>query len=1763
MKYRASHPINKNVAKRSFIRLKYRMNEIIQKSILIVLVLLLAGQNTLLMANPKGGEVVMGQAAINKESDTKTTISQTSDKAVINWQQFNIGLAEHTQFVQPSKSAVTLNRVKGQDPSLILGKMSANGQVFLVNPNGIVFGKDSRIDVSALVASTADITNENFMAGLYRFNIPGIPSAQIINYGSINVEQGGLVALVAPHVYNQGYIAAKLGRVVLAGSDIFTLDLYGDDLISLQISDELLAYAQTADGQSLKQIVSNSGTIQADGGYVLLTTDVAKDVLDQVINMDGYIIAQSAEEKNGTIVLKGGDTAEINIGGTIDASATAANAPYAGEVRITAGEIIRLNPDAQVLAHGSIEGADGGFIAIAAPEIENVNGMVSVKALNSSYENGWLYIGNNIDAANYMRNPNLDGAGVQPNQATVLFEENLGQTDSSIDFLTRSDSAMLFLSAAEAVLAMQVGEDTYGSVGMGLAGINTELTATGENKQQSYSNYYIGNDPTKWVEGAGHYGAVRYKNIYDGIDLVYYGNKKGNIEYDLVVSEGADASKISFNYKGASSVVLNDKGDLVITLGDHTVIQKAPLTYQIGDEAKLIVPSRYEVAGDGKVGIRTDGYDTSRKLVVDPVVTWSSFLGGSDNDTGNNTAIDGNGNVFISGWTASTDFVTSNGLDTSYGGNEDGFVTKLSSNGVLLWSTYFGGANHEFTSGIVADNSGNAFIVGQTWSTDFNTINGFDTSIGGEKDGFVTKISANGSLIWSTYLGGSGEDGAANIAADTNGNVFVTGSTWSTDLNTSNGFDTSLNGTVNAFVTKFSTNGALLWSTYLGAGEIYGVAIATDKTGNALIAGQTWSAGLDTTNGFDSTYGGLVDAFVTKLSSNGSLLWSTYLGGSNSDSAREIATDNNGNVLVTGETWSTDFTIRNGIDTSYGGEQDGFVTKLSSNGSLLWSTYLGGNDRDEAHGIATDGNGNVFVTGYTRSTDFPTSNGFDTSYSGNDDAFVTKMSADGQLLWSTYLGGNNHDSGNGIAVDGLGNVVVAGETMSTDFVVSNGFDSSLGGAWDAFITKIDHNLPPVTTGASTNSFRENGSAVAVFSTVSITDNDSGGLIAGATIRITTGFESNKDQLLFTNQNGISGVYNPATGILQLTGNATLAEYQAAIRSIQFSNSSDSPSTANRSIFVSVNDSEESSAYLTSTVAMVSDNDAPTVSNPSTVEYQENNSSVAIFQGVVLADLDNAELSGATIILGSGFQPANDHLLYTSQNGISGSYNSSTGILQLTGVASIADYQNAIRSIKFNNNSDDPGSQARGISVVVNDGAGNSSAIASTVTLTAVNDAPVMNTSVYGGNSHSIATATDDISKNDGVLISELLVDAGNGFVSDVDNATMGIAVTNFDKQSGTWQYTLNGSTWTTFPAVSDSTAVLLAADAQTRIRFVPNNPIGTGTLSRAIAFFAWDGSSGANGDTNVNVNTRGGITAYSDAWGRATVYLNDPAAIIAAEKLQNDAIIAQAAAAADKTAETSAQVISNNTVASFTDNGSGSNDTNTIIVPANDKIFDEAVKNYKGQPELFFNSLKVQSLSAGATLTKIGDVPYVSIGGQIIDAMSVLEYVFTGNLKSAVDTSAEIAVVKMIPLIGQLTAAAQTGEYLAKKFDSMLTNQSYGAVVDFLLSGNISTNKQQSFTWLEAQEFLRSGVKTYGSGSFAIAQIDKMVEEGYLVTSGKLADKEYSLTIKGALAIYASMAPPKKDGFLGIYGTPTYNGVKPDTKLLNDLKKALTPSMYW
>jgi hypothetical protein len=425
------------------------------------------------------------------------------------------------------------------------------------------------------------------------------------------------------------------------------------------------------------------------------------------------------------------------------------------------------------------------------------------------------------------------------------------------------------------------------------------------------------------------------------------------------------------------------------------------------------VDGRYILLADNRVGFEVGAYDKSLPLIIDPVLSYSTFLGGSNEDYAYGIAVDASGSAYVAGWTASTDFpTTSGGFQTVYGGGAyDTFVTKLNPAGdTLVYLTYLGGSADDYGKGIAVDASGNAYVTGYTYSSNFPTTPGaFQTGYGGGGDAFVTKLNAAGSsFLYSTYLGGSNFD--------------------------------------------------------------YATAIAVDAAGNAYVAGLSYGDFPTTPGAFQPSYGGS-DAFVTKVNGDGSaLVYSTYLGGSTYDDARGIAVDTDGSAYVTGNTNSIDFPITpDAFQTSFGGPEnatDAFVTKVNADGSaLVYSTYLGGSNYDEAHGIAVDTSGNAYVTGLTFSGNFPTTRGaFQTGYGGGGDAFVTKLKADGSaLVYSTYLGGSNDDSALSIAVDATGNAYVSGYTTSSNFPTTPGaFQTSFGGGpFDAFVAKIA--LEPITS----------------------------------------------------------------------------------------------------------------------------------------------------------------------------------------------------------------------------------------------------------------------------------------------------------------------------------------------------------------------------------------------------------------------------------------------------------------------------------------------------------------------------------------------------------------------------------------------------------------------------------------------------------------------------------------------------------------------------
>jgi len=589
-------------------------------------------------------------------------------------------------------------------------------------------------------------------------------------------------------------------------------------------------------------------------------------------------------------------------------------------------------------------------------------------------------------------------------------------------------------------------------------GSNPTPRVVGEGLLEYKCNYFLGNDPAKWRTNVPNYSAVVYEDIYPGIDLKYYGNGK-QMEYDFIVSPGTDPSQIMVQYEGAKSLSVDAAGRLVVETDWGEVVEQRPVVYQLSGSNRVSLAGEYVLKGDKAFGFELgSGYDRNLPVVIDPVLEYSTYLGGNHWDYGSGIAVDTSGAAYVTGWTDSPDFPTENPYQTNQGG-DDVFVTKLSNSGSsLVYSTYLGGNDRDQGNGIAVDDSGAAYVTGYTYSTDFPTVNPYQTDQD-TSDVFVVKLSSAGnSLIYSTYLGGSGNDyGWGGIAVDSSGAAYVTGYTESTDFPTENPYQTDQPYS-DAFVTKLSSAGNnLIYSTYLGGNSMDGGSdIAVDAFGSAYVTGETYSTDFPTENPYQIDPG-LQDVFVTKLSSSGSsLVYSTYLGGNGSDFGHGIAVDASGAAYVTGYTWSTDFPTENPYqETFQGGEDDVFVTRLNSFGdSLVYSTYLGGSGGDQGCGIAVDNTGCAYVMGRTWSTDFPTENPYQTDQGGYD-AFVTKLSSSGNnLIYSTYLGGSSGDRGYGIAVDNSSCAYVTGYTLSTDFPTLHSYQTTLQGYIDAFVTKL-------------------------------------------------------------------------------------------------------------------------------------------------------------------------------------------------------------------------------------------------------------------------------------------------------------------------------------------------------------------------------------------------------------------------------------------------------------------------------------------------------------------------------------------------------------------------------------------------------------------------------------------------------------------------------------------------------------------------------------
>jgi len=704
----------------------------------------------------------------------------------------------------------------------------------------------------------------------------------------------------------------------------------------------------------------------------------------------------------------------------------------------------------------------------------------------------------------------------------LAFERNVGRYDKRVQFVTRTRGATIFLTQNEMVMVLRGkprgkrteaegprsnavspsprlrgegrGEGRTTVVRMKLIGASDKVAATGLQKRPGIVNYLIGNNPTQWHTSVPTFARAKLAGVYPRIDVVYYGREAraerrepetdgrrslsapgsqlSALEYDFIVKPGADPKRIRLAFEGADDMRICD-GHIVLTTPAGDVRLKRPVAYQLADGRRTNVACSFSAGRRaGTVGFQLARYDASRPLVIDPVLEYSAFLGGSGADEGSGIAVDAAGSAYIVGSTHSANYPTTPGAySTAKGSGWDVCVTKLSPSGdALVYSTFIGGAGSDYGADIAVDASGAAFVVGHTDSADFPTTAGaFDTTPNGGVDAFATRLGPAGdALAHSTFLGGAQDDQAYAIALDPGGSAYLAGDTESGAFPTTAGaYVSAWRGNTDCFVTKMSPDGATLAYSAIVSGSYYDNChdLVVDGTGAAYIVGETRSPNFVTTPGaFDTTFNDptylLTDAFVVKLNPAGSAMdYSTLLGGANRDEGRGIAVDAAGCAYVTGETESADFpTTPGAYDTTYSTYYDVFVTKLNPAGSaLVYSTYLGNTDGDWGTGIALDSLGTVYVAGRTLGAAFPTTpDAFDATHNGDMDAYLARLNAEGTaLLYSTFLGGSRDDRAGRVWVDGADWVYVVGRTSSSGFPTTAGaYDTSFNGDTDIFAAKF-------------------------------------------------------------------------------------------------------------------------------------------------------------------------------------------------------------------------------------------------------------------------------------------------------------------------------------------------------------------------------------------------------------------------------------------------------------------------------------------------------------------------------------------------------------------------------------------------------------------------------------------------------------------------------------------------------------------------------------
>jgi hypothetical protein len=717
---------------------------------------------------------------------------------------------------------------------------------------------------------------------------------------------------------------------------------------------------------------------------------------------------------------------------------------------------------------------------------------------------GWpalaaLIVTSLLPDAGLARSSTPSGSGVMPRASVsttvpLSFEANQGQAAPGIAFIAHAGRYTAFLSPSQATFELPVPSasrqklDSPFPLPFGPAtvhpatlparlqfvGTNVHARFVGLDRLPGIVNYFIGRNEKAWRTDIPTYARVACLGIYPSIDLIYSARGQ-RLEYDWLLHPGARSDAIRWRMSGPGQLRLSTDGRLILSTHAGSLVEQAPVAYpqsgRVGDRAAV----RVTALGHAIFGLRVRHYDPTRLLVVDPVVGFATYLGGSLGDSGKSITVDSEGNVYVTGLTASGDFPNKNGYPfhpvAGIGTPPHVFVTKLDPTGKgIVFSTYLGGSSYDEAFSVAQDSTG-IYVAGSTESPDFPTVHAFQTKLGGGSDAFIAKLAPSGdSLIYSSYMGGAQNDLAYSVAIDDAHNAYMTGDTIPLHGGGANGTPPL----VHAFVDKIAPDGSRLYNVLL-AGDFQdtGYGIAADNAGDAYVVGLTQSTNFPSELTPAPGLIGSEDGYIAKLDPDGKLVYSTHLGGNDATVADAVTLDSTGNAYITGQTSSSDFPVIGGFQYRYGGNGraltagDAFVARVDRYGRLRYSTYLGGSRDDEGLGIAVDRHRDIFVTGWTTSADFPVKNALQPAMVDSqcsfglpcEHAFAAEISADGTLAWSTYLGGSGSDQANGIALDSSDNVYLTGATSSLDFptvqpLQSHTTDTGNLDRLDAFVVKL-------------------------------------------------------------------------------------------------------------------------------------------------------------------------------------------------------------------------------------------------------------------------------------------------------------------------------------------------------------------------------------------------------------------------------------------------------------------------------------------------------------------------------------------------------------------------------------------------------------------------------------------------------------------------------------------------------------------------------------